>query len=175
MAENVVTIVGRDLDGDTGKRDLKLLDRAQKGDDKALFELKDRHGNRPGFWKEVGDYSRHLEQHMAKQLTGDNGLIREGILRKLESMRQELTGPNPSALEELLAERVATCWLQLQLAESRATTTGLTLTLADHYQKQADRAHRRYLAAIKTLATVRRLQIPPMQVNIAEKQVNLLG
>ncbi len=38
-----------------------------------------------------------------------------------------------------------------------------------------DRAHNRYLSAIKTLATVRKLALPILQVNIAKKQVNVAG
>jgi hypothetical protein len=38
-----------------------------------------------------------------------------------------------------------------------------------------DRAHRRYLSAIKALALVRRLAVPVLQVNIARKQVNVAG
>jgi hypothetical protein len=38
-----------------------------------------------------------------------------------------------------------------------------------------DRAHKRYLSAIKTLATVRKLALPVLQVNIAKKQVNVAG
>ena len=38
-----------------------------------------------------------------------------------------------------------------------------------------DRARNRYLSAIKTLATVRRLNLPIVQVNIAEKQINTVG
>ena len=38
-----------------------------------------------------------------------------------------------------------------------------------------DRAHRRYLTAIKTLAIVRKLALPVLQVNIAKKQVNVAG
>jgi hypothetical protein len=35
-----------------------------------------------------------------------------------------------------------------------------------------DRAHRRYLSALKTLALVRKLAVPVLQPNFAEKQVN---
>ena len=45
----------------------------------------------------------------------------------------------------------------------------------DYWQKQQERAHRRYLSAIRTLAQVRRLLVPAMQVNIAERQLNVLG
>ena len=34
-----------------------------------------------------------------------------------------------------------------------------------------DRAHRRFLQAVKTLATVRRLLVPALQVNIGKNQI----
>jgi hypothetical protein len=51
----------------------------------------------------------------------------------------------------------------------------MTLDLAAHYQACIDRAHKRYLSAIKALAVVRRLALPVLQVNIAKKQVNVAG
>jgi hypothetical protein len=50
---------------------------------------------------------------------------------------------------------------------------GLPWAQVQEYQKWLDRAHRRYLSALKTLATVRRLLVPAVQVNIADKQVNV--
>jgi hypothetical protein len=38
-----------------------------------------------------------------------------------------------------------------------------------------DRAHKRYLSAIKTLATVRKLAVPVLQINVAKQQVNVAG
>ena len=38
-----------------------------------------------------------------------------------------------------------------------------------------DRAHRRYLSAIRTLAQVRRLLTPAVQINVGENQVNVAG
>jgi hypothetical protein len=36
-----------------------------------------------------------------------------------------------------------------------------------------DRAHKRYLSALKALAQVRKLALPVLQVNIADKQLNV--
>jgi hypothetical protein len=36
-----------------------------------------------------------------------------------------------------------------------------------------DATNRRFLAAVKTLALVRKLAVPVLQVNIAKKQVNV--
>jgi hypothetical protein len=49
----------------------------------------------------------------------------------------------------------------------------LTLAQADYRQRTRDRAHRRYLSAIRTLALVRKLAAPVLQVNIAKRQVNV--
>jgi hypothetical protein len=45
----------------------------------------------------------------------------------------------------------------------------------EYYQLRMDRAHKRYLSALKTLALARKLPVPVLQVNIAKKQVNVAG
>jgi hypothetical protein len=42
-----------------------------------------------------------------------------------------------------------------------------------HYQRSLSAAQKRYLAAIKALAVVRKHVVPVLQVNIARKQVNV--
>jgi hypothetical protein len=45
--------------------------------------------------------------------------------------------------------------------------TKVTLQQGEYFQRRQDRAHRRYLSAIRSLAAVRRLQVPTaVQVNI---------
>ena len=91
-------------------------------------------------------------------------------------LRKEVAGDDPSPVERLLADRVALCWLALHDAEIRfAQAKDLTIKQAEFWQKRIDCAHRRYLSAIKTLATVRRLAFPALQVNIARKQVNTIA
>jgi hypothetical protein len=51
----------------------------------------------------------------------------------------------------------------------------MAIELATYYQKSIDRAQKRYLAAIKALAYVRRLARPVVQVNVARKMVNVTG
>ncbi len=49
----------------------------------------------------------------------------------------------------------------------------LTMEQGEYHQRTIDRAQKRYLAAIKALAQVRRLLTPAVQVNIADQQINL--
>ena len=80
-------------------------------------------------------------------------------------------------MERLLAERAVVCWLQLNYVDAllaqRLAGQGLARGQIAMYQEWLDRAQRRYLAALKTLAQVRRLLVPVVQVNIAKKQVNV--
>lgn len=88
-------------------------------------------------------------------------------------MREELAGPNPSPLEKLGAERVASCWLQLHYAELiyNQELPKFSLEQDDYYQKRLDRLHRRYLSSMRSLAQVRKLLKPKFaQINIGEKQ-----
>jgi hypothetical protein len=73
-----------------------------------------------------------------------------------------------------LVERVAGCWLQVHYFDViyAQNMTKLTGEQSEYYQRRQDRAHKRYLAAIKTLAQVRRLLFPAVQVNIGAQQVN---
>jgi hypothetical protein len=49
-----------------------------------------------------------------------------------------------------------------------------SLELARFYEQQADRAQRQLLASVESLARVRKLNTP-IQINIAEQQVNVAG
>jgi hypothetical protein len=49
----------------------------------------------------------------------------------------------------------------------------MSLRQANCYQRRIDAAHARFLSAVKTLATIRKLALPALQVNIGKNQVNL--
>lgn len=153
----------------------KFLERAQKGDEStlpALHELL----KTPHWLEAYGNLAKHAENALIHKFAAKDLAVGEGVRKKLAVMRSELAGPAPAPLERLLAERIVTCWLHLYYLETiYASKDSMSLDLAMHYQKCIDRAHKRYLSAIKTLATVRKLALPVLQVNIARKQVNVAG
>lgn len=123
-----------------------------------------------------GNMAENLCNDLVRKAAGDNLAFREALFRKLELLRAELAGPTPSPVERLLAERVTTCWLWLHDLEIRfVQAKNLSISQAEYHQQAIDRAHRRYLVAIRTLALVRKLALPVLQVNIAKKQVNMAG
>src|SRR5262245_47520359 len=155
----------------------ELLKRAQKGDASTLPVLRKMLQDPHRVDLFGGDLARQAEHSLIEAIAGDNLLFKEALLRKLELLRAELAGPNPTPVERLLVERVVACWLQVQDADVRYAQGQRDCTLAqgDYRQRRMDRAHQRYLSALKALALVRKLAVPVLQVNIARKQVNVAG
>ena len=91
-------------------------------------------------------------------------------------MREELGFPQASALERLLIDRVILCWLRLHHVEFHYTAVlenSIPLPRANYWERRLSAAQHRYLQACESLARIRKLIIPIVQVNIGEKQVNI--
>jgi hypothetical protein len=94
---------------------------------------------------------------------------------ELNGFADELAGPNPSPIEIALAETAATAWLAFRMFEARYASSGtsgggMTIAQSEHALEKLDRAHRRYLSTLKALATVRKLAVPALQINVARHQ-----
>ena len=154
-----------------------LVKQADGGDQAALPAVREIFETVPGIWDSYGDVATTAENALIDLLAGGSVLTREGISKITAGMRAELAGPNASPLEGLLVERVVACWLlshQADLAYARALKA-LASKEIDLYQRRQDRAARQYLYALRSLAVVRRLLAPAVQVNVAENQVNIAG
>lgn len=114
---------------------------------------------------------------MIASVAGSNVAIKEATQIQMAKLRRELLGPDPSPLERLLVERVVCCWIAVNGYETRhAQKAGdMTIPQSEYHQRLTDRAHRRFLSSVKSLAQVRRLALPAIQVNIGDKQVNVGG
>jgi hypothetical protein len=124
-----------------------------------------------------GSSAEWLRQSIARNASGKDLLIREAVCGKLDRVRAELAGPNPTPIERLLAERASLCWFVSNWYENQfVSADSMTITQADYFQRRIDRAHRRFLSAIETLARVRKLALPLFQVNVAKnQQINTLA
>jgi len=155
-----------------------LLKRANEGEGAALVELRELCEGHPELWAGLGNLAEHAQAALIGAIAGPNEVIAEAVGRKAAALRWELAGPDAPPVVRLLVARIVACWLQLHYAEARyAQGLGqLTMTQGEYHQRTIERAQRRYLAAIKALAQVRRLLVPSVQVNIAEvggQQVNV--
>ena len=155
---------------------LALADRAQKGDTTALPPLRELLKEPAVVDMLGGNLAKQAQLTLINKFSGQNLLFRESLTRKLDLLRDELAGPSPTPLERLLVERIVACWLHLHHLEAiYSGKEGMSLDLGSYFQRCITSAQKRYLAAIKTLALVRKLAIPVLQVNIARKQVNVAG
>ena len=152
-----------------------FLGRAHKGDEATLPVLREML-QVPAIVEHCGNLAAHVEDTLVGKLAGQDLAVREGLRRKLASLRAELGGPAPTPLERLLVERIVACWLHLHHLETNYVGMDkMPLELATYYQRSLSAAQKRYLSAIKTLAVVRKLALPVLQVNIARRQVNVAG
>jgi hypothetical protein len=60
-----------------------------------------------------------------------------------------------------------------QYENTYANASGWNISQADLQHRKIDKAHARFLTAVRTLAQVRKLALPTLQVNIARNQVNV--
>ena len=152
-----------------------LLKRANEGEGPALVELRELCEGHPELWAGIGNLAAQAQASLIQAIAGKNEVVAEAIGRRAAELRRELAGPEPTPLERLLVSRIVACWLALHYAEMRyAQNLGkLTMEQGEYHQRTIDRAQKRYLAAIKALAQVRRLLTPAVQVNIADQQINI--
>jgi hypothetical protein len=158
----------------TPEQHADLRRRAEAGDVDALGELVYLHHDIDDLAIDPGDLAASAEHDLIVQAEGTMQ-AQADIARYLAKMRTDLDGPNPSALERLLVDCVVTLWLHVAYLErcwARALRKGGP-TLKD-MDRMLDRANRRYLAAAKTLASVRRMALPVVQMNLARQQVNVV-
>jgi hypothetical protein len=153
----------------------KLLPLANEGEPEALAALRAVCEQTPELWRRMGNLASHVEDELVSATAGANEVYRDAIYSSLDEQRRALTGPDPSPLERLLVDRIVVCGLDLANLElgSRQEDERHTPAQREHMARLVDRSHRRYLAAIRTLANVRQMAVPAMQVNVADKQINV--
>jgi hypothetical protein len=135
-----------------------LLGRARLGDESVLPQLRALLDSNPELWERLGDLAAHAVRAWVELASGQNLIVRESLSRKLDDLKAELAGPDPTLLERLMAERAAACWLQVSFTDAAmAQAKEVSLQQAAYLSKRQDAAHRRYLTALGALAAMRRL------------------
>jgi len=147
-----------------------LLTFAKSGDERALPPLRLVLARKPEHFGKLGIGDFAVKARAIAAGGQKDVLIRDLFVREMEAMRDELAGPTPSLLERLLCERVALAWFDAHhrdIVEVEAEMgDGCSVVRAEYLARQRSRANARFLAAAKALATVRRLALPALQVNI---------
>ena len=174
-----------ELSKDTKDRVAKLeelSDKAADGDKKARGELRRLlRESGPEVVREASELARKVQCALIKTAAGGEVLAEEALVIRLDMMRSEIAGPDPSPLEVLLAEKIVSVWMlteTLELLLSAQLTTELpksqrmSHSFLKFYLGWQEQAHRRLLSTIRELAKLRRLQsgVPNSQTNV---QINV--
>jgi hypothetical protein len=150
-----------------------LVQRAQQGDESVLTELGQILDAHPEFWQGYGDLALQAQAAWLQLICGKDLLLRESLHRKLEQLKAELGGTDPSPLEKLLIERATATWLQLQYADAGYARAKVNSSSAQHQslQRRQNSAQQRHLQALKMLVTVRKLLSPAQAVGAAQPRL----
>lgn len=113
----------------------------------------------PTLWRLFGDLAQLTIVKLILRL-GKTPAVQESARRGIAELRSELGYDAGSALERLVIDRVAICWLELHRLESNYISSlepGQSMSYALHLERRLMFAQKRYLHAIEALARVRRL------------------
>ncbi len=142
----------------------ELLERASRGDVTALPAVRQAFKDHPELVAALGDLALHAQESLLALATGDCLTAREAIRLEVADLRARLAETTCTELEKLLVERIVVTYIEVfyfdvDLARHLKSCPGSSpaLTAAE---RRLDRAHNRYLTAIRTLATVSRLLKP---------------
>lgn len=129
----------------------------------------------PEFWRICGDLAEVAVNRMIAEMKVPEAM-KKSMTTGMEQLAVELARPGDGNLEHLIIQQIAGCWLRLSYIEfvyGRIVVDGNEkIEQANFWERRISAAQRRYLRAIESLARVRRLNLPAVQVNIAEQQVN---
>jgi hypothetical protein len=152
-----------------------LSDKVENGDQGARRELKRAvRESAPEVVARCADIARTYHWIVADTSSGQNPLKQEAIVERAARMASEIAGENPTPLEVLLAERIASLWVLVEAQEALLSASyrrGQEKPVGPAYVIQMckiqESVNRRYLTAIMTLAQVRKLQAntPGIQYN----------
>ncbi len=153
---------------------------AEGGDERASVALVRAYREVPALWEGVAGLAANTERSWSEAFVGsgpDKAFSRELVRHDLGKVKAGLAQPGDGALEGLLIERIAVAWLAAQYADGlmaqNMAVPGISRQAAESLQARAEKAERRFLRAVEVLARVRRLRLPAVQLNVADKQINV--
>ena len=142
-----------------------LLTRAQGGDAAALPGLREIFDARPDVWTWLSDLAQHAEESWIGVIGGTDLGLAEALRRRAATLKVELVGPKPTAIERLLAERVVATWLYTNWADAMvarvsAPEASASTRLLAFAEARAERAQRRHAEAPAARVAIDELIVP---------------
>lgn len=145
---------------------VELFAKARAGDAAALEKVRGLITAR-GWVGWLGDIGQQATRQLVWRAAGGDPVWDAGIAAKADALRRELLGPNPSALDDLLARRVVNGWVAVHALELElAIRTPTDRRARDYLDRALTRAQKRMTDAAREFARVRRLSLPAILTRI---------
>lgn len=154
---------------------------AQRGDGAAADALIALYRERPDYLDRLSVLASVAEIAWIDALTpkgaGQAALTRQVAEREVGRLKDDLAAGEADPLERLLIDRIAAAWAAAHYADKLLAdglaTNGMAWAQIEYRARHAERMGRAFLRASEALARVRRLRLGAVQVNIADKQINV--
>jgi hypothetical protein len=137
-----------------------LLRRAEAGEKEVLPALRHALDQHPEVWQQAGNLALNAERSLIRLAAGESLLLRESLPRQLAHLKEQLAEPDDTPLHGLLIERISLGWLEVNYVDALAAQLRERFgspAQIEAIERRRDHAQRRYLAAVRSLASVRKL------------------
>ncbi len=146
---------------------VELFAQARAGDAAAVEKVRGLVAQR-GWAGWLGDLGQQATRQLIRAAAGADPVWAAGITEKADALRRDLLGPNPSALDDLLARRVVNGWVAVHALELElAVRPPADRRAWDYLDRALTRAQKRMADAARELTRVRRLTLPAILTRVA--------
>jgi hypothetical protein len=117
-------------------------------------------------------------ENLIERLAPEDRFTQECLRRRCANLALELSQPNDGQLERMLIDQIVLCWLRAGTAEQKYTAVTMescSIKVADHWEKRLSATQKRYTRAVESLARVRKLTRPKVQVGIGTLNAALVN
>ena len=128
----------------------QLLAARSSGDEAAEPKIRAILEQFPELWPQLGDLGAQAIEVWLNLASGPDALMKQAIRTKLVALRDSFQADAHDPGAQLLADRVAVTWLQVQYADLRVSQAGdATRVNLEFLARRQEQAQRQYLRALK--------------------------
>jgi hypothetical protein len=150
----------------------------EKPDKKDLQEIRKFLKNNPELCKFVFGLAESLQGTLIKNMIQQE-VPRIALEEYAMNLRKEFGYHDAPVMEQLIIENIVIAWLHVYWAEFqlvlRMGPQHTDIAISEYWERRLTLAQKRYLRACETLAKIRKMAIPAVQLNIGDKQINVAG
>ncbi len=130
----------------------------------------------PEAWREVGDMAKHAREVFIEDKFRVSAGFSETVRAAVAGVMHDLGYETAPPIERMVIEEIGLSWLHHYVSQWELTaSSGVTMRQQEMWERRNVQLQRRYLRALETLARIRRMKLPAVQVNIGQNQVNIAG